>query len=100
MLSVPGVDVALIGPEDLSVSLGVSGETSHRLVVAAIEQVIASAARNNVVAAIHMGSVESLQTWMAKGMRMLMYSSDLGFLMESSETGLTRLRAAINRSGR
>ena len=93
LLSVPGVDVALIGPEDLSVSLGVPGETEHPLVVGAIEEVIRSAGCNNVVPGIHMGSVEALQGWMAKGMRMLMYGSDLGFLMESSKTGLSRLRA-------
>jgi hypothetical protein len=41
-----------------------------------------------------MGSVEALQGWMDKGMRMLMYNSDLGFLMESSAAGLARLRDA------
>ena len=93
LLSVPGVDVALIGPEDLSVSLGVPGETSHPVVVEAAEEVIASAHRNNVVSAIHSGTVEPLEGWMAKGMRMLMYGSDLAFLMESSRAGLHRLRA-------
>ena len=93
LLSVPGVDVALIGPEDLSVSLGVPGQSEHRVVVEAVEEVIASAARNGVVSATHSGSVEMLQSWMAKGMRMLMYGSDLSFLMEAGEAGLGRLRA-------
>ena len=93
LLSVPGVDVALIGPEDLSASLGVPGETDGRIVTQAIEEVIASARRNGVVPAIHMGSVESLQGWIAKGMRMIMYLGDLGFLMEASQAGLNRLRA-------
>jgi 2-keto-3-deoxy-L-rhamnonate aldolase RhmA len=94
LLSVPGVDVALIGPEDLSVSLGVPGETSHPTVVKAIERVIESARRHSVVSGIHMGGVEPLKGWMAKGMRMIMYSSDLGFLMESSAIGLGQLRDA------
>ena len=54
-----------------------------------------AAERHNVVSAIHLGSVESLQGWAAKGMRMLMYGSDLQFLMESSEQGLNRLRTSL-----
>jgi 2-keto-3-deoxy-L-rhamnonate aldolase RhmA len=95
LLSVPGVDVALIGPEDLSVSLGVPGQTKHPLVLAAIEKVIAAAERHKIVSGIHMGSVEPLQGWMAKGMRMIMYSSDLGFLMDAGAAGLGQLRAAV-----
>lgn len=94
ILAAPGVDVALIGPEDLSVSLGVPGQTRHPSVVEAVETVIASANRHKVVAGIHMGGVEPLVGWMAKGMRMIMYSSDLGFLMEASALGLGRLHAS------
>lgn len=93
LLSVPGVDVALIGPEDLSVSLGFPGDTTHPTVVGAIEHVIETATRHGVAAGIHMGSVEALRHWMDKGMRMIMYSSDLGFLMESSAAGLAQLRS-------
>jgi 2-keto-3-deoxy-L-rhamnonate aldolase RhmA len=93
LLSVAGVDVALIGPEDLSVSLGVPGETGHPSVIEAIETVVAAAQRHKIVAGIHMGSVEKLQAWMAKGMRLIMYSSDLGFLMDAGATGLAQLRA-------
>ncbi len=95
LLSVPGVDVALVGSEDLSVSLGVPGETQHRRVLEAIDEVVAAAARHGVVSAIHLGDPEALGSWAAKGMRMLMYGSDLQFLMESSSTGLSRLRASL-----
>ena len=93
ILSVPGVDVALIGPEDLSVSLGVPGETSHPRVIETIETMIASAKRHEVVSAIHAGSVEYLEEWLHKGMGIVMYSSDLGFLMDASKAGVDRLRA-------
>ncbi len=95
VLATPGVDVALVGAEDLSVSLGVPGETRSAQVIEAIDEVVAAAERHNVVSAIHLGSVDYLETWAAKGMRMLMYGSDLQFLMEASEEGLTRLRASV-----
>ena len=94
ILSVPGVDVALIGPEDLSVAMGVPGEVGDPSVVAAIEAVIAAAERHGVVSAAHMGNVEALRGLRAKGMRMLMYSSDLGFILEAAGAGLAGLRAA------
>jgi 4-hydroxy-2-oxoheptanedioate aldolase len=94
ILTVPGVDVALVGPEDLSVSLGLAEGDVHGRVREAIETIMAAARRHGVISAIHMGSVELLQEWLRKGMGMVMYSSDLGFLMgDSSKGGLERLRS-------
>ena len=93
ILSVPGVDVALVGPEDLSVSLGLQEGDLQARVTRAIETMMAAARRHGVVSAIHMGNVERLQDWLRKGMSMVMYSSDLGFLMgDPSKGGLERLR--------
>ena len=49
--------------------------------------------RDGVVSAIHMGDVELLQDWIGKGMNMVMYASDLDFLMSSSKVGLDALRS-------
>jgi 2-keto-3-deoxy-L-rhamnonate aldolase RhmA len=95
LLSVPGVDVALIGPEDLSLSLGIPGETENPVLIEAIETVIASAQRHNVAAGIALGGVDQLLFWHSKGVRMLTYGSDMGFLMEAGQAGLGRLRAAL-----
>ena len=96
ILSVPGVDVALVGPEDLSVSLGLAEPDVPGRVSTAIEAMMAAATRHSVVAAIHMGNVDALRAWLAKGMGLVMYSSDLGFLMgDPSKGGLERLRAGV-----
>ncbi|MAF54346.1 MAG: aldolase/citrate lyase family protein [SAR202 cluster bacterium] len=95
ILSVPGVDVALVGPEDLSLSLGVPGQTSHPSVQEAIQRVVDVSTAHGVVPGIHMGSVEALVNWQKQGMRMLMYNSDLGFVMEAGEAGLAILRSGI-----
>ncbi len=96
ILSVPGVDVALVGPEDLSVSLGLGEPDLPGRLDAAIETMMAAAGRHGVVSAIHMASVDALQAWLAKGMGLVMYSSDLGFLMgDPSKGGLERLRAGL-----
>ena len=94
ILAVPGVDVALVGPEDLSVSLGLAEPDLARRLDAAIGTTMAAAGRHGVVPAIHMADVEALRAWLARGMGLVMYSSDLGFLMgDPSKGGLERLRA-------
>ena len=93
LLSVPGLDAALFGPEDLSVSLGVPGQSTSKEVVGAVETMVESARRHGVVSAIHMGDVALLQGWIGKGMNMVMYASDLDFLMSSSKVGLEALRS-------
>jgi|TARA_B100001964_G_scaffold245798_1_gene336400 2-dehydro-3-deoxyglucarate aldolase/4-hydroxy-2-oxoheptanedioate aldolase len=92
ILAVPGIHVALVGPQDLAISLGVPGETGHPIVVDAIDKVLASAQKQDVVAGIHMGKIAPLKIWMEKGMRMIMLGSDLSFLMSAGREGLTQLR--------
>ena len=94
ILAVPGVDVALVGPEDLSVSLGLAEPDLPGRLDAAIGTMMAAARRHGVVSAIHMADVDALRAWLARGMGLVMYSSDLGFLMgDPSRGGLERLRA-------
>ena len=99
LLSVPGVDVALIGPEDLSVSLGVPGQTNHPLVAEAMDQVVEACQRHGVAAGFHQMSAGPLLEWHARGMRFLMLSNDLGFLMESSAAGVRELKKGLGTRG-
>ena len=40
LLSVPGVDAALVGPNDLSISLGIPGELQNQMIENAIQTVV------------------------------------------------------------
>jgi len=92
ILSVPGVDVALIGPNDLSISLGFPGQTDHPTVQAAIERVVQSAARHHVASGLHIRDLEALKTWRDKGMRFLMYSNEVGLLRDAAASAAKALR--------
>ena len=39
-----------------------------------------------------MGNLEKLNGWKQKGMQVIMFNSDLGFLLEGAEKGLAALR--------
>ena len=55
ILSVAGIDVAFIGPFDLSASMGVIGQFDHPDMQAAMSKVIDACKRNNVVPGIMTG---------------------------------------------
>lgn len=93
ILSVPGVDVALIGPNDLSISLGLPGQLGHPAMQAAMEQVVAAAARYGVASGLHVHDLAVLRAWQAKGMRFLMYSNEVGMLRQAAEQAAKAIRA-------
>ncbi len=93
ILSVPGVDAAFIGPNDLSQSLGLMGQFDHPTVVEAIDKVIAAAKRHNKWSGIHIvGATASLKKWMAKGMTLNLWSNEVTMIMNNAQQGLKELR--------
>ena len=92
---IPGVDVLFLGPYDLSQSLGVSGETSHPLVVAEIENVIEICRKSGVAAGIYTNRPEDARDWVDRGIRFLACQVDTVVLLG----GLQQLRASIQGAG-
>ncbi len=92
LLSVPAVDAALIGPNDLSLSLGVPGDGEHPKVTEAIQKVVDSAAKHHLPSGLHVRDMQNLKGWRAKGMRLLMYSSDFGFIASAGAAAVKELR--------
>jgi len=93
ILSVPGIDAALIGPNDLSIALGVPGKMNDQKLVAAIEKSMEACNRHNVVAAIHMNELPLAVEWARRGMRMVSFNSEAGLLMKSGQESVTAIRA-------
>ena len=91
ILAVEGADVALIGPADLSVSLGVPGEIEHPLMEQHIGKVVAAAARAGVASGIHWGG-DAVKKWRDRGMRCLMYSGEMGFLAAGARAAVAEMR--------
>jgi 2-keto-3-deoxy-L-rhamnonate aldolase RhmA len=92
ILSVPGVDAALVGPTDLSLSLGVPGQMDNPVLTGAIERTMAAAARHKVVPAIHTNDVAMTADWARKGMRLVSISSEAGLLMAGARAAVTQIR--------
>ncbi|MDP9053926.1 MAG: aldolase/citrate lyase family protein [Acidobacteriota bacterium] len=87
ILSVPGIDAVMIGPADLSISLGVPGEFGHPKVVEAMEAVRDTCERRGIAPGTHARNIGLARFWKARGMRFLGCGSDISFLWErASET--------------
>jgi 2-keto-3-deoxy-L-rhamnonate aldolase RhmA len=91
LLAVKGVDVAMIGPADLSISMGRPGEFDHPELVGAIERFIADCQRHMVIPGIHCRSTDMAKPWIAKGMKLIGCGSEITMLMERAQSIILEL---------
>jgi len=95
ILSVPGIDVAFVGPSDLSTSLGKIGKPTDPVVEEAIQKVIDACKRHNVIPGIHLGSIEQVKKWKDRGMRMLGYGTDIKLIQSICKQSVKDLKALL-----
>jgi 2-dehydro-3-deoxyglucarate aldolase/4-hydroxy-2-oxoheptanedioate aldolase len=93
ILSVPGVDVAVIGHTDLSLSLGIPLQLEHPDFRAAIDKVVATARKHGKAAGCVVGNVEQGRAWLQRGFRMMIYSGDIWLFGNALKDGVDGLRA-------
>jgi 2-keto-3-deoxy-L-rhamnonate aldolase RhmA len=99
LLAVPGIDVAMIGPADLSVSLGVPGEFEHPRVIDSITAFMASCARYGVLPGIQVRTVGLGKKWIERGMRFVGCGSEHGLLLLKATETMAELSAAVKALG-
>ncbi len=88
-----GVDVLFVGPNDLSIALGVPGQFSSPILLSAIEKVISVAQRYGKAAGIQCADGQSAAVWIQKGMRFLSVSSEIGLFMSGGREAVKAMRA-------
>ena len=94
--AVKGVDVLLIGTNDLCAEMGIPGQFTHKKVEEAYATVIAAARKHHKFPG--MGGVYDpplMQKYIGMGMRFILAGSDLSFMMAGAAT-----RAGVLRSTR
>ncbi len=94
IVAVSGVDAALVGPNDLSIALGVAGKMRDPVLVAAIEKVITSCAAHRVHPAIHTNDIALTGDWARRGIPLVSISSEIGFLQKAAKEAVDAIRGA------
>jgi 2-dehydro-3-deoxyglucarate aldolase/4-hydroxy-2-oxoheptanedioate aldolase len=82
LLSVPGIDAVMIGPADLSISLGVPGEFQHPKMVEAMEAIRDTCVRHKVAPGTQTRTVTMAKFWRDRGMLFLGCNNEAGMLLE------------------
>ena len=80
LLAVPGLDGIIIGPHDLSVSLGIPEQWTHPRFLAAVEQILTAARAHGISAGIHQiydGQNEQYSRWNQAGANIVLHLADL-----------------------
>ena len=95
LLSVPGIDAAFVGPADLSASLGRPGQADDPKVVDAIHRVIDVSREKGVFPGIHTDSLKAARYWMAEGMQLVGFYTDIKLILEICKNSVKELRASI-----
>jgi len=93
IFSVDGVDGYIIGPYDLSASMGLSGQFKHPDVIAVLEKVKKTGIAMGMPGGVHVvePDVEELQSRINEGYTFLAYSVDIRMLDVACRNGLHEL---------
>ncbi len=94
LLSLPGVDIAMVGPADLSIALGVPGQFDHPRMVETIDGLIAKCNQHGVVPGIQTRTLAMSKFWAARGMRFIGTGAEHTMLLEKAKEMAAQLKAA------
>lgn len=100
ILAVPGLDAVLIGPHDLSCSLGIPEEYGHRRFDEAVRTIFSKARQHGVGAGIHFWEgIDRELEWTKAGGNLLMHSSDATLFEQTLSQDLRQMRTALGDAG-
>ena len=91
--SVPHLDVVLIGPQDLSISLGLHGEFTHPDFVEALRKVVTACAKHGVATGMVERSAAAHQRWVDLGMQFLVTNTDANLIYQAAANDVATIRA-------
>ena len=91
-LEVDGIDAVFVGPNDLSITLGVPDQYDHPDYEAALREVISKCQAAETPVLIHHQTVELTQKWLREGARFVLYSSDASTLHNGYRNEFGRIK--------
>ena len=82
LLAVPGIDAVMVGPADLSISMGVAGDFQNPVMVSTMEAIVETCVRRGIAPGTQTRSVELAKFWKERGMKFLGCNNELGMMYE------------------
>lgn len=88
ILELEGVDGVLIGPNDLTASMGIINQLENPDYLAMVDRIFDSCKAHGKIAGISGKSLQVLKGWEQKGASLLQWGTDVSLLMEKIREGL------------
>ncbi len=87
-----GVDALMIGPYDLSISMGIVEDFHSRAFWAAVDRVIQVCRKAGIAAGIQFADLALLRETQRRGARFLLYSNDVSVLLDGYKEAMAELK--------
>lgn len=101
LLDIDGLDAVLVGPHDLSCSLGIPEQYTDKRFLSAVEMIFQKARSKGIGAGIHMwGSIEEHGRLLNMGANFFIHKADIILFQSHLTAELSQLRQAIGQTDR
>lgn len=99
--AIPGVDALMIGPFDLSISLGIPGQFDDPIFWKAFDRMVEACNKTGIAPGIHMANAKALKQAAERGARFLVCGSDANVMLAGYRSIVQEmaLGAAAGKSG-
>ena len=95
ILDIDGIDAIFVGPNDLSISLGVPNEYEHPIYEEALEKIIDICTKKNTPVMIHHQTVELTKRWLAKGAKFVLHSTDTRGIHNAIQSDFSNIKESV-----
>ena len=92
MLQVPGIDGIFVGPNDMSISLGIPDQYDQKVYQDTVKKVIDTAEAHGIATLVHQQTPELSTYWISQGARFILHGTDRRALTEGFKSDFGRLR--------
>ena len=93
IVAVPGIGLPLIGPYDLSASMGLMGQVTHPKVQEAIDRVLMASRKAGLPAGIFGTSADEINGYIERGFQAILIGVDVAFLTAGAKGMLSQIRS-------
>jgi 2-keto-3-deoxy-L-rhamnonate aldolase RhmA len=90
--SVPGLDVVCIGPQDLSINLGIPGQVDHPTFIDTVKEIVAACSKQNIPVGMVSREAHTFRQWYDLGIRFLVCNSDGNYVVQGATRDVQTLR--------
>jgi len=95
ILSVDGLDLAVIGPDDLGMNMGLPGQLQSKRFHDAVERIIATCEKHGVLPGIAAGDPDVVAHWIKRGAKVIWYAADIGLIWAGAVRALADLKQRL-----